>query len=110
MKTGKKLLWAVNLKENNKPSSMSVMNVANMSGSEIIILHILDKKIEGSPIQSMVEHSVLLELDQMASALEDNGACGIQTRIEYGNALETLLEVAKDEKVNSIFINQKGGP
>ena len=110
MKTIKRILWTVNLKEDISHSLDVVLDLIRKYGSETVILHIMDKEHEGDMLRGGIEQTLRAELDQLARVLNDHGDYGVRIRLEYGNVLDMMLEVAKDEAVSRVVIQKELSP
>jgi hypothetical protein len=58
MKVLSKVLWAVDIKEDHSQSLNKIVKTAELFGSEILLLHELQKEIEGSINQETLERGL----------------------------------------------------
>ena len=106
MKVLSKVLWAVDINEDHSQSLSKVVKTAELFGSEIILLHVLQKEIEGSVYQETVERGVMADLSQLANRIRARGDYQVRSLLAYGNIAERILDLAEEEDVNVIFLNR----
>ncbi|GEM_PF-430618 len=100
-----KVLWAVDLEKDVNPTIKIIGKRNKEFGNSMIILHVLPKELENSSFKDKVQKTVKNELEEIKAKLLEYNDNEITTKIVFGNAVDSIIDISIKENVNSIIIN-----
>ena len=107
MRLLEKILWAVDIDQDLAEFAKKIAIFGDQFGSDIIILHVLPDDLEKSSFGGIVLRSVEKELDELRNQILAIKKIDVVTKTEFGNIVDTIIDVSVKENVNTIVLNGK---
>ena len=100
-----KVLWAVDLEKDVEIATQRIGRRNKEYGNAMILLHVLPKELENCSLKGKVQKAVEKDLEDIKTNLLKHSNNEISTKIVFGNAVDSIIDISIKENVNSIFIN-----